>query len=36
MSWIAPYIPIVLQALLVIGIFFIGFKLYKKFQLSKK
>ncbi len=36
MSWIAAYIPIVLEAVLVIGIVFIGFKIYKKFRLSKK
>ncbi len=36
MSWIAPYIPIVLEAVLVIGIVFIGFKICKKFRLSKK
>lgn len=35
MSWIAPYIPIVLEAVLVIGIVFIGFKIYKKFRYQK-
>ncbi|APH77787.2 Uncharacterised protein [Listeria monocytogenes] len=36
MSWITPYVPIIIEAVLVIGIVFIGFKLYKKFGLSKK
>lgn len=36
MSWITPYVSIIIEAVLVIGIVFIGFKLYKKFGLSKK
>lgn len=36
MGWVAPYIPIILEFILIIGIVFVGFKLYKKFRLSKK
>lgn len=36
MGWIAPYIPIILEIILIIGIVFVGFKLYKKIRLSKK
>ncbi len=36
MEWIMPYVPIVLEVALVAGLVFIGLKIFKKFQLSKK